>query len=67
MKLSRKVKLLVGLIVLAAFGSSVHTSCRPTRTCYKTMPVDEPDTTVMKQKPVQKTDLALEKNQNSSK
>ena len=67
MKLSRKVKLLIGLIILTAFGSSVHTSCKPTRTCYKTMPVDEADTTVMKQKPAEKSDLAIDEIEKSAK
>ena len=67
MKLSRKVKLLVGLIVLAAFGSSVNTSCRPVRTCYKTVPADHFDSTGYKQTPVPNTDLAVEEDKKNTK
>jgi len=66
MKLSRKAKLLLGIIVLTAFGSSVYTSCKPTRTCYKTMPVDEADSTVMKQSPAEKSDLVINKNEKNA-
>jgi hypothetical protein len=67
MKLRRKLKLSIGLLLLAAFGTSVSTSCI-TRTCYKPMPpIDNTDSTVMHQKPIERSDLVIKETQKEIK